>query len=67
MTPELQRILAAKERRRRELAALSFPEKIEIVIALQQMAAPMERQKGRTGRVWMPAAGSGGSRPRNDN
>jgi hypothetical protein len=49
---ELQRIVAAKERRRRHLTALSFVEKIRTLVDMQTMAAPIEREKGRPARVW---------------
>ena len=49
---ELARIIAAKEKRRRELAALPFPEKVRLVVRLQQMAAPILRARGRNVRVW---------------
>lgn len=49
---ELARIVAAKEKRRRDLAALPFPEKVRIVVRLQQMAAPIFRARGRKVRVW---------------
>ncbi len=57
MTTELERIIAAKEKRRRDLAALSFPEKVAIVVQLQKMVAPILRGRGREVRVWqIPAA-----------
>ena len=49
---ELTRILAAKEARRKKLARLPFPEKVKAVVQLQQMAAPLLRQRGRNVRVW---------------
>ncbi len=52
MTPELERIIAAKEKRRRDLAMLSFPEKVAIVVQLQKMVAPILRGRGREVRVW---------------
>ena len=52
LDPTLLRILAAKEARRRKLAALSFPEKVRIVVKLQQMAAPLLRAQGRSVRPW---------------
>ena len=38
LDPELQRIFDRKEERRKELAKLSFPEKIEIVKQLNELA-----------------------------
>ena len=57
MTPELERIIAAKEKRRRDLATLSFPEKVAIVVQLQKMVAPILLGRGRKVYVWqMPAS-----------
>jgi hypothetical protein len=50
--PEFARVIAAKEARRRHLAALSFPMKVRLVVQLQQMAAPILRARGRAVRVW---------------
>ena len=52
LNPEIARLFAAKEERRRKLAALSFPEKVRAVVRLQEMAAPVLRQRGRKVRVW---------------
>lgn len=52
LKPEIARLFAAKEQRRRKLAALSFPEKVRAVVRLQEMAAPVLRQRGRKVRVW---------------
>lgn len=52
LAPEIARLIAAKERRRQKLAALPFPEKVRIVVQLQQMAAPLLRARGRAVRVW---------------
>jgi len=52
MNPELEKIFAQKRARRRWLAALPFPEKIRTLVRLQAMAAPIQRAKGRTVRVW---------------
>jgi len=49
---EVERLFAAKERRRQHLAALPFPEKIRLVVRLQRMAAPILRARGRAVRVW---------------
>ncbi|MBI4526272.1 MAG: hypothetical protein HY695_20940 [Deltaproteobacteria bacterium] len=53
LRPEIARLIAAKERRRLKLAALSFPEKVRVVVQLQQMAAPVLRARGRPVRVWV--------------
>jgi len=52
LRPEVARLLAAKEQRRRQLAALPFPHKVRLVVQLQQMAAPILRARGRVIRVW---------------
>lgn len=52
LRPEVARLIAAKERRRHKLAALPFPEKVRIVVQLQEMAAPLLRARGRPVRVW---------------
>lgn len=52
LPPEIARLIAAKEQRRRKLAALPFPEKVRIVVQLQQMVAPILRARGRPVRVW---------------
>ncbi len=49
---ELNQLLAAKERRRHELARRPIEEKLRAVVRLQQMAAPILRQRGRTVRCW---------------
>lgn len=50
--PEVARLFAAKEARRRHLAALSFPEKVCVVVRMQQMVAPILRARGRKVRIW---------------
>ena len=57
LTPEVTRLFAAKERRRKELAAFPYPEKVRLVIKLQQMAAPILRARGQAVRVWPLDAG----------
>lgn len=52
LNPEMRRLLAAKEARRRRLAALPFPEKGRAVVQLQIMAAPILRARGKIVRVW---------------
>jgi hypothetical protein len=52
LTPEVSRLLAAKETRRRRLAALPFPDKVRIVLQLQAMAAPLWQTRGHRVRVW---------------
>jgi hypothetical protein len=52
LSPEIARLIAAKERRRRELAALPFTEKVRIVVQLQRMAAPILQARGLPAHVW---------------
>ena len=49
---ELNRIWAGKQRRRSELARLPIEEKIRAVVRLQQMAAPILRQRGKNIQPW---------------
>jgi hypothetical protein len=48
----ISRILAGKEARRRRLAAESFPAKVRALVRLQELAAPILRQRGRQVRPW---------------
>lgn len=52
VTPGIERLLDAKQERRRQLARLSFPEKVRIVVRLQEMAAPLLRARGKPVHVW---------------
>ena len=52
LEPELAELLAAKENRRHELAALSFPQKVAAVVKLQEMAAPILRARGKLVEPW---------------
>jgi hypothetical protein len=52
LKPEIARLFAAKEARRRDLARLAFPEKVRVVVRLQEMAAPVLRARGGRVRVW---------------
>jgi hypothetical protein len=52
LPPEIARLIAAKERRRQNLAALPFPEKVRIIVQMQRMVAPILRARGRSVRVW---------------
>ena len=36
LRPEIARLIAAKAQRRQKLAALSFPEKVRVVVQLQK-------------------------------
>ena len=52
LRPEIARLFAAKQRRRGRLAALPFPEKVQAVVRMQEMAAPILRARGKKIRVW---------------
>ena len=52
MTAELRHLFAAKEERRKELARLPFPKKVEAVVKLQEMAAAILRTRGKMVHVW---------------
>ena len=52
LSPEIARLLAAKEERRRKLSRLPFPAKVRMVVQLQRMVAPVLRARGRPVRVW---------------
>jgi hypothetical protein len=47
-------LLAAKQRRRHELARQPIEEKLRAVVRLQQLAAPILRQRGKVVRCWRP-------------
>jgi len=52
MNPELERILAAKTARRERLRNLSFPDKVQAVIELQKMVAPILRTRNIQVEIW---------------
>lgn len=52
LTPEIAKLFASKEERRRRLAALPFHEKVQVVVRLQQMAAPLLQGRVKKVRVW---------------
>jgi len=52
LNPEIARLLATKEERRRRLARLPYPDKVAMVMQLQRMAVPILRARGRHVRVW---------------
>lgn len=52
LNPDLRRLFEAEEARRHQLAALPFPEKVRMVIRLQEMAAPILRGRGRAVQPW---------------
>ena len=45
-------LFAAKETRRRKLAGLPFPDKVQAVVRLQRMVAPLWRARGKQVAVW---------------
>lgn len=52
VTPELAKIFTAKQARRHQLARRPFPEKVQAVIQLQEMAATILRSRGKTVHPW---------------
>ena len=50
--PEIQKIFEAKERRRMELAALPWPEKVRILVRMQRMIVPLVRHRDPRACVW---------------
>jgi hypothetical protein len=51
LKPEIERLFRAKEQRRVRLASLPFSEKVQAVIQMQRMAAPLLRARGKHVRV----------------
>lgn len=49
---DLKQILDGKQRRRLELARLPIEEKLRAVVRLQELAAPIVRQRGKVVRCW---------------
>ncbi len=60
VNPIIDKLIAAKECRRRKLAALPFAEKVRLVVKLQQLAAPVLRARGLSVHVWSLEAGNPG-------
>jgi hypothetical protein len=52
LKPEIARLFTAKQARRHKLAGLPFHEKVQAVVCLQAMVAPVLRARGRRVRVW---------------
>lgn len=50
--PAITHLFEAKEARRQRLAGMSFPDKVNALVRLQEMAAPVLRQRGRNVQVW---------------
>jgi hypothetical protein len=49
---DIKKILESKERYRQRLALLSVPEKVRIIVELQERRAPILRMQGRKQIVW---------------
>jgi len=49
---EMQRIITAKARARKERAALPFPEKIRILVQMQKRRAAILKTRGKESIVW---------------
>lgn len=52
LRPEIERLFTAKEERRARLAALPFHEKVQAVVQMQKMTAPLLRARGKVVRIW---------------
>jgi len=52
LSPEITRLLDAKEKRRRKMARLPFPDKVRAVVRLQRIVEPLLRARGRQVRIW---------------
>ncbi len=50
--PEMQAALAAKQKRRRELAALPYEEKLRILLRLQRLSDAIRQTRGESARAW---------------
>ena len=48
----MTRIIAGKERRRLELAALPYEEKFRIIVEMQKWVAPLYRARGINVHIW---------------
>jgi len=44
--------LASKQQRRNELARMPMEQKLQAIVTLQRMAAPILRKRGKTRPVW---------------
>jgi hypothetical protein len=52
LIPEIEQLFRAKERRRARLAAMPFHEKVQAVLQMQKMVAPLLRGRGLQVRIW---------------
>lgn len=50
---DLTHFLRRKEQRRLDLARMPIEEKVLAVVRLQEMAAPILRQRGKSVRIWV--------------
>lgn len=49
---EIEKLFRAKEQRRVRLAALPYPEKVQAVVQMQRMTAPLLLGRGLPVRIW---------------
>ena len=52
ISAEVARIFTAKQERRQDLARLPYPEKVQVVIELQKLAATILRARGNIVKPW---------------
>jgi hypothetical protein len=52
VSAQVAKIFAAKEQRRHTLARLPFPEKVRVVMQLQEIAATILRARGKIVKPW---------------
>jgi len=52
LIPEIEQLFRAKERRRARLAAMPFHEKVQAVVQMQKMVAPLLRGRGIQVQIW---------------
>ena len=52
MNPAFEKAIAAKNARRKRLAKLPIHNRLEIVVQMQQLAAPLLKAQGRAAVVW---------------
>jgi len=52
MNAVMERIIAARNARRKRLAASPVPEKVRMLVQMQKMAAPLLKARGREAVIW---------------
>lgn len=52
LPPEMEAALAAKQKHRRELAALPYEEKLRILLRLQRLSDAIRQTRGASARAW---------------